>query len=1302
MKKLIFLSLICVGFFNSNAQIVINEVLASNTWVKADTTFGNYGDWIELYNPSSEEVLLQGYQVSDRADFSKFYTIDDWWILKPNEYLLLWADGEDLQYSSLINYEWNGKALFSEAFHLNFKLKQEGEGVYLKDNKGVLIDSVVFGAQISDVSLARSPVDMSWGYDGLPTPGFENKGIIAKNLSLSEEAVFSEIPGYKSNAFQLTLSSPVQGTTIYYTLDGTRPTKNDSVFKTPITIDKTVTVRAISVEDNKLASSEVFASYNFVLPSLFYINLTVDENDLWDTRWGIYENSRKDHEVPASLEYFDEQGKFEYQVNAGVELFGSTIFQLEQKPFNISIKGKYGDEVLEYPLFDDKCIPTYKNFVLRNGGNDFASTMMRDGFMATLGSEMKYIQYQAYKPVAVYLNGSYWGLYNIREKMNAEYLASNEHVNPDRLDLIEESVEVKEGSIKDFDRMIFDLQRMSEISEINYKNFLKEWIDIDRFIDHIILKSYVGYRSFNVNNKHWRNQEGDDRWKWLSFDMEHGFGCCGGDAASANTLQGYLDYETEPDNVLTLYIFQRLWEVEVFRDLFIKRYQTYLESTLSVNNVLGVIDSLEKNIEGEMYPHLQRWNPTLGYSGWKQEVDKLRLYAVERNAALKTHLETLSKGMETFELNLITSIGGDIELNEVGIDEVSWTGNVYEGTNIIKAIPNSGYRFTNWSNGKLIPQQEILIDSDTLFTAYFEVDQYSFGDTVTTNLVFNNKEHIYSIDRDLIIEKGASLLIKEGVTVQFADKVNLIVYGALKVEGTKAEPVVLQAKNDLWGTISAYSAEDTLSFKHVKITGSHYGFKGSLSAIHSINSNLVVEACSITNCRQPIFTEGGSVSVRNSLLHMGFVGDLVNVTKTANALIEGNEFRGNLQQDTDAIDFDGVTDGVIRGNWIYGFRGENSDGIDLGEASKNILIEDNEIYFCSDKGVSVGQSSVATITNNIITLCGQGVGVKDEGSTAYVHYNTLDANILGLASFEKNPGVGGGKIIAHHNLLTNSDVSALFVDDLSVLSSESSLYEDVVYKNEALFDFSLTSIDSTIGASITYSDERHPKVIINEINYKSADSCSPYSLYKEWVEFKNVGENDFSLTGWSFSDGEQIEAFKEGYYDLYEGYAVLQKVWIPSSLSLLSGAWEYEFKLSNEGERLYLFDEKGMVSNSIYYKIGGEWPGSNGFPIALNVSSINNVKGESWFANDNCRGTWLKPNDYTIGFEYGEMEQVLSVYPNPTSGIVFLEESNEYSVLSLFGVQVLKGEGTEIDFSNLPNGVYLVRVNGSSQKIVKQ
>ena len=159
----------------------------------------------------------------------------------------------------------------------------------------------------------------------------------------------------------------------------------------------------------------------------------------------------------------------------------------------------------------------------------------------------------------------------------------------------------------------------------------------------------------------------------------------------------------------------------------------------------------------------------------------------------------------------------------------------------------------------------------------------------------------------------------------------------------------------------------------------------------------------------PVFIQYGNVSIKGCKLRAGTAGDLINVKNAGSVIVEDCDLRGNDYFDSDAIDYDQISNGIIRGNRIYNFYGVNSDAIDLGEGSHDILIENNTIYNICDKGVSIGNGSTAIIKRNLIANCGQGIGIKDFGSYGYIEHNTFYANQYGIAMFRKEHWMWWGK-----------------------------------------------------------------------------------------------------------------------------------------------------------------------------------------------------------------------------------------------------------------------------------------------------
>ncbi len=159
------------------------------------------------------------------------------------------------------------------------------------------------------------------------------------------------------------------------------------------------------------------------MPDLPILSLVIDPYLLYDPLRGIHVNTIKEREVPGNLEFHTTPTHAGFQIDAGFRIFGLNTFRYAQKPLTVYLDSKYGQDVLPYQLFPEKPIGFFDRFVLRNGNDDWPGTnaFFRDTLGQTLLKGVLDNATQGYRPCAIYLNGAYYGLINIQEKMDEMY-----------------------------------------------------------------------------------------------------------------------------------------------------------------------------------------------------------------------------------------------------------------------------------------------------------------------------------------------------------------------------------------------------------------------------------------------------------------------------------------------------------------------------------------------------------------------------------------------------------------------------------------------------------------------------------------------------------------------------------------------------------------------------------------------------------------------------------------------------------------------------------------------------------------
>ena len=552
------------------------------------------------------------------------------------------------------------------------------------------------------IILWASTAPLAVGQSNLPKAKQEKKQYL--------ELEFSSKGGFYEESVLLELYSP--GATIYYTTDGSEPTRRSAMYHSTLEIRRTAVIRAIALrgrDRSKIVAHTFFV--NEPLSTFPVVSIAINPSVLFDPEKGLYMKGpnvidslwKKDganfwsrKEVVVNSEIFEVNQECVFNSMTGFRLFGGMSRLFPQKSMTIVARDRYGKKHIKHPVFGKKGKKKHKFLVLRNSGSDWGKAHFRDGLMTSLLDDWD-IEKQDFRPAHVYLNGTYWGIYNIREKINRYFIEAHSDIDNDSIDLMEHRWSRKRGSSRHYRKMIAFLERHSMRQPENYA-YLKSQMDVENFMDYQIAQIFFDNKDAGGNIKYWRPQREDGKWRWILYDTDWGFGLHDPKGYRSNSLA----FHTEPDGPSwpnppwSTLILRKLLENPEFERQFINRFCDRLNTTFTSDRVRTMIDEFYTTLLPEMPRHLKRWR--LRKDIWKLHIGRMHQFAIRRPSYVRKHLQAKFNTGASVDFSASAEGGGALLINEnIRVESSRYEGQYFENIPIsLIAIPNFGHRFSHW------------------------------------------------------------------------------------------------------------------------------------------------------------------------------------------------------------------------------------------------------------------------------------------------------------------------------------------------------------------------------------------------------------------------------------------------------------------------------------------------------------------------------------------------------------------------------------------------------------------------------
>jgi gliding motility-associated-like protein len=772
--KLFFALIAAIGFsIAGSAQVVINEICIANYSDYALPAGGNnFEDWIEFYNPTGVAVDISGYWLSDNLNNPQKWSFPAGTTIPANGYRLVLLTGRgDYQPGYL------------GGLNANFKINQTGgEEIVFSNAGGLVLESYDFGADAdfllpnqANHSWSRMPDGSSnWKIQTDPTP-LAAVAAAGSALAYADKPLLDLEAGYYAGPINVTITTAEPGATIYYTTNGNTPSNTSTLYTGPIPISTTTVLRAIvySSDPNRLPSFIETNTYFFGNDTHGMLTVSVSGNNM-NGQWPGGGNNRL-----TNIEFFTAGGTFITENHGDSNEHGNDSNAYGQRGFDYIGRDELGyDHTVEEPLFAHRDRQDYDRLIFKAAANDnypFSNggAHIRDAYvceLSILGG--LHVDERATRNCIVYLNGQYWGVYEVREKIDdTDFTEHYYDQSRGQVDYLK----TWGGTWAEYDAApAFNAQGNwnnlqnfivgnSMAVQANY-DYVETQFNTMSLIDYFILNGYTVCTDWlNWNTQWWRgyNPNGDARrWRYALWDNDATFGHYVNYTGVASTGPDadpcQIDSEGDIGGQGHIPILNALFDNPDFTADYIQRYAELSNEIFSCEKMLQVLDSMIAAIEPEMPRQITRWGGTM--AGWQNNVLDLRNYILARcpeETSSNDIVEGLEDCYDVTQQILTVQISGPgsviLEESEISVPAppalyVPYTGTYFSGNTApmpidIEAVADGTgvcSEFIQWVvvsgtatfADPLNPITTLVIESDAVIEAQFGTG--NTGNVITT------------------------------------------------------------------------------------------------------------------------------------------------------------------------------------------------------------------------------------------------------------------------------------------------------------------------------------------------------------------------------------------------------------------------------------------------------------------------------------------------------------------------------------------------------------------------------------------
>lgn len=736
LNTLILSGVMAMTSFLTSAQVVLNEFSAAN-YNNYDLG-GEFEDWVEFYNPSAASVDISGYFLSDDPTNPEKWQIPSGITVPAGGYRLVLLSG---------TFDYDPGYLGQT--NTSFKVTQTAEeNIVFSNPIGVILENYDFAVDAED-GITPNQANHSWGRDvngtgnwvihTSPTPDAANGA--GNGVRYAAKPQMSIEAGYYASSQNVTLTTTEPNSTIYYTLNGDEPTNGSTLYTGPISITSTSVIRAIVYSsDPNILPGFIETNTYFIGDAHEIMAVSISGSTLSDGSWGWGGGTGEF----THIEFFDENGTFLAEAQGDSNEHGNDSNAYDQRGFDYITRDALGyDNEVEYPVISSTDRPSYERLIFKAAANDnysFAGgAHLRDAYvheLSLIGG--LYLDERKTEFSVLYINGEYWGVYDIREKVDDIDFTDYYYDQPEGfVDFIKTwgGTWNEYGSNADWQDLVTFITTNDMSIQANYDYVLTQY-NTKSLIDYFILNGYVVCTDWlNWNTAWWRGRHPDGdakRWRYALWDNDATFGhyvnYTGVPSTDPTADPCQIDDMGDVGGQGHIPVLNALFDNEEFFADYIQRYAALSNTIFSCDQMIHVLDSMANHIAPEMQGQCDRWGGS--YADWENNVQTIRNFILDRcNDEVIGGIEDCYD-VTAYTLTVQIDGVGEIEINSVDLDDTTapWSGTFFADLDIdIEAPDGECGTFAGWEiisgtgtiEDAANPNTTMTIQSDVTLVAHF-------------------------------------------------------------------------------------------------------------------------------------------------------------------------------------------------------------------------------------------------------------------------------------------------------------------------------------------------------------------------------------------------------------------------------------------------------------------------------------------------------------------------------------------------------------------------------------------------------